>query len=451
MKGWVIPVMMAVGLGYVSKAVEGQTVLDNYIKRGLDSNLALRQKDFNLQQARLDLQRARSLFFPRADFASQYTLASGGRSIDIPVGDLLNDVYTTLNQLTASGKFPQLANQSVQFLPNNFHDTRVELALPVYNRQLGYNREIQEERIRTRQLEIDAYKRELVKNIKGAYYQYLQADKAVNIYTNALQLANENLRVAEKLVQNDMATREVTFRAKSQVSQVQTLLIEARNNRQNAAAYFNFLLNEPLTNAVETDSSLLEQVQLPESIATETPDRREELAQLKSYQSILHTNLKLNRSYFIPVVNAFYQIGFQGYGVKFNNDQFYQLGGLQLQWPLFRANDNKFKIRQSELELEALGARYKEVEQQLNLQVQTALNNYRSALQLLQSLRDEVQSSAETYRLAERRYREGQALQIELIDARTQLTNAQIQYSLAQLAALTRAAELEYATASYKF
>jgi outer membrane protein len=451
MKGWVIPVMMAVGLGYVSKAVEGQTVLDNYIKRGLDSNLALRQKDFNLQQARLDLQRARSLFFPRADFASQYTLASGGRSIDIPVGDLLNDVYTTLNQLTASGKFPQLANQSVQFLPNNFHDTRVELALPVYNRQLGYNREIQEERIRTRQLEIDAYKRELVKNIKVAYYQYLQADKAVNIYTNALQLANENLRVAEKLVQNDMATREVTFRAKSQVSQVQTLLIEARNNRQNAAAYFNFLLNEPLTNAVETDSSLLEQVQLPESIATETPDRREELAQLKSYQSILHTNLKLNRSYFIPVVNAFYQIGFQGYGVKFNNDQFYQLGGLQLQWPLFRANDNKFKIRQSELELEALGARYKEVEQQLNLQVQTALNNYRSALQLLQSLRDEVQSSAETYRLAERRYREGQALQIELIDARTQLTNAQIQYSLAQLAALTRAAELEYATASYKF
>jgi outer membrane protein len=451
MKGWVIPVMMAVGLGYVSKAVEGQTVLDNYIKRGLDSNLALRQKDFNLQQARLDLQRARSLFFPRADFASQYTLASGGRSIDIPVGDLLNDVYTTLNQLTASGKFPQLANQSVQFLPNNFHDTRVELALPVYNRQLGYNREIQEERIRTRQLEIDAYKRDLVKNIKVAYYQYLQADKAVNIYTNALQLANENLRVAEKLVQNDMATREVTFRAKSQVSQVQTLLIEARNNRQNAAAYFNFLLNEPLTNAVETDSSLLEQVQLPESIATETPDRREELAQLKSYQSILHTNLKLNRSYFIPVVNAFYQIGFQGYGVKFNNDQFYQLGGLQLQWPLFRANDNKFKIRQSELELEALGARYKEVEQQLNLQVQTALNNYRSALQLLQSLRDEVQSSAETYRLAERRYREGQALQIELIDARTQLTNAQIQYSLAQLAALTRAAELEYATASYKF
>jgi len=451
MKSWVIPVILALGFGGITKGAVGQTVLDNYIKRGLDSNLALRQKDFNLQQARLDLKRAQSLFYPRADFASQYTLASGGRSIDIPVGDLLNEVYSTLNELTASGKFPQLANQSVQFLPNDFHDTRIELTVPVLNKQIRYNRDIQEESIRTRQLEMDAYKRELVKSIKIAYYQFLQADKAVNIYTNALQLANENLRVAEKLVQNEMATREVTLRAKSQVSQVQASLIEARNNRQNAAAYFNFLLNEPLTHTVVTDSTLLEQVSLPESIVTETSDRREELAQLKSYQTILNTSLKLNRSYLVPVINAFYQAGFQGYGFRFNNDQFYQLGGLQLQWPLFRANDNKYKVRQSELELEAVGARYREVEQQLNLQVQTAQNNYRSALQLLQSRRDEVQSSAETYRLAERRYREGQALQLELIDARTQLTNAQIQYSLAQLAALTRAAELEYATASYKF
>jgi len=451
MKSWVIPVILALGFGGITKGAVGQTVLDNYIKRGLDSNLALRQKDFNLQQARLDLKRAQSLFYPRADFASQYTLASGGRSIDIPVGDLLNEVYSTLNELTASGKFPQLANQSVQFLPNDFHDTRIELTVPVLNKQIRYNRDIQEESIRTRQLEMNAYKRELVKSIKIAYYQFLQADKAVNIYTNALQLANENLRVAEKLVQNEMATREVTLRAKSQVSQVQASLIEARNNRQNAAAYFNFLLNEPLTHTVVTDSTLLEQVSLPESIVTETSDRREELAQLKSYQTILNTSLKLNRSYLVPVINAFYQAGFQGYGFRFNNDQFYQLGGLQLQWPLFRANDNKYKVRQSELELEAVGARYREVEQQLNLQVQTAQNNYRSALQLLQSRRDEVQSSAETYRLAERRYREGQALQLELIDARTQLTNAQIQYSLAQLAALTRAAELEYATASYKF
>jgi outer membrane protein TolC len=94
---------------------------------------------------------------------------------------------------------------------------------------------------------------------------------------------------------------------------------------------------------------------------------------------------------------------------------------------------------------------YKDVEQQLTLQVRTSANNYRSAIQTLQARTDEVQSTQETYRFAERRFREGQALQLELIDARTQLTNAQLNYSLAQLAVLTRAAELERVMASYSF
>ena len=452
MKGkQVLVSMLIMGLIMVVQAATGQAILENYIRLGLDSNLALRQKNFDLETAKLDLKRAQALFYPQANFLSQYTLASGGRTQNIPIGDLLNDVYTTLNQLTGANKFPQVSNQNIRFLPNDFHDTRVELFFPVLNRQIKYNREIKEELIHSQQAHADAYKRELVKSIKEAYYRYLQASNAVDIYDNARELVNENLRVSEKLVQNGKATREIVLRARVQVSQVQTSLTEARNNRQNAAAYFNFLLNRPLTDAVVVDSLATEQLNLSIPPYVDVPTRREELVRLRSLQKVSNTNLKMNRAYWFPVVNAFYNVGFQGFGFRFNNDQFYQLGGLQLQWPLFRANDNKHKIRQAELESDALATQYKEVEQQLSLQVQTTYNNYRSAVQTLQSVADEMQSTAETYRLTERRFREGQALQIELIDARTQLTNAQLRYSLAQLAALTRSAELEYATASYKF
>ncbi|HEY8970322.1 MAG TPA: hypothetical protein VIM64_14560, partial [Puia sp.] len=100
-------------------SVASSAILEEYIRMGLDSNLALRQRSFDLQKALLDLKRAQSLFYPQAAFSSQYTLAHGGRSQDIPVGDLLNGVYSTLNQLTTSNKFPQVANQSIQFLPND--------------------------------------------------------------------------------------------------------------------------------------------------------------------------------------------------------------------------------------------------------------------------------------------------------------------------------------------
>jgi len=450
-KSLTIPIAIGIAWVLFAQSADAQTTLDHYVKKGLEDNLALHQKSFDLQKAELDLKRAKTLFYPQASVNSQYTLASGGRTQDIPIGDLLNNVYSTLNQITGQSKFPQVENQKIAFLPNDFHDTRLEVLLPIVNADIYYNKAIKKELIQTQRADIDIYKRELVKNIKEAYYQYLQAGKAVEIYNNALALASENLRVSDKLMQNAMATKETVMRAKAQVSQVKASLIAATNQQLNAAAYFNCLLNQSLDAPVIADTTLFEQMNTNITTGLDVPVRREEFAKLQSAQKVVGTSIKMNRSYLVPKLNAFYNIGFQGYGFRFNGDQFYQLGGLQFKWDLFKANDNKYKIRQSQLDLEALGTQYKDVEQQLTLQVRMSVNNYRSAIQTVQARTDEVQSAQETYRFAERRFREGQALQIELIDARTQLTNAQLNYSLAQLAVLTRAAELERVTASYNF
>ncbi|HEY6902204.1 MAG TPA: TolC family protein, partial [Puia sp.] len=336
-------------------------ILEAYIHLALDSNLALHQRNFDLQRAQYDLKRAQSLFYPQGTFSSQYTVANGGRSQDIPVGDLLNGVYSSLNQLTGSNKFPQVANQSIQFLPNDYHDTRMEITLPILNTELQHNKEISRETINARQADRDIYRRDLVRNIRQAYYQYLQSGKAVEVYNTALGLVRENRRVSQKFVDNHMATREIVLRAQSQLSQVEASYIEAGNTRRNAAAYFNFLLNRPLESEILTDSSLMDPAAnsnadpgglsptaaAAPTAATGAPttsdnllSQREEFNRIKSFQNITASNLKWNRAYLIPKLNAFYDIGFQGYGYRFNSAQFYQLAGIQLIWPLFKANDN---------------------------------------------------------------------------------------------------------------
>jgi outer membrane protein len=428
---------------------EGQRILEKYTKMALDSNLALRQKTFDLKRAELDLDRARTLFYPQANFNAQYTLATGGRTQDIPIGDLLNDVYTTLNSLTSSNKFPQVQNQTINFLPNNFQDTKVEVTMPLYNPEIKYNRDIKSEMINGNIADVNMYKRELVKNIKHAYYDYLQASKSVEIYTNALAVVNENLRVNQKLVKNTMATQDVVLKAKAQVSQVQTSLIGAQQNQKNAAAYFNFLLNQPLETTIVNDFTIFQSLDNKISLSLDVPANREELLQIKSGQKALSTNLKLNESYKLPRLNAFYNVGFQGFGYKFFDKQFYQIGGLQLTWNIFRANDNKLKIKQTQLDMDAMQNQYAITEKQLQLQIATTYNTYISELQALQSSNDEVINSEEAYRLTDRKYREGQALQIELTQARTEMTTAEIKYSLAQLAVLKIAAELERVMATW--
>jgi outer membrane protein TolC len=436
-----------------SPVTAASSILDNYLRIGLDSNLALHQRNFDLQRSLLDLKRARAQFYPQAGFSSQYTLADGGRTQSIPVGDLLNGVYSTLNQLTGTNKFPQVANQSVQFLPNNFQDTKMEITFPILNTDLQYNKAVNSEIIHSRKADVDIYRRDLVRSIRQAYYQYLQTEKAVDVYSNALLNVKANLRVSEKFVENNMATRESVLRAQSQVSHVESSLIEAENDRRNATAYVNFLLNRPLDTPVLTDSALLtdDTPLTPPTENTAAIAGREELSRLKSTQDILASNLRWNQNYLIPKLNVFYDIGFQGYGYHFNGSQFYQLAGVNLTWNLFKAGDNKYKISQARIDIRSTDEQYRQLTDQLTLEQQTTVNNYASAVEALHALADEVRSARETYRLADKRYNEGNALQIELIDSRTQMTDAEIRLTLGRLAVLNRAADLERVEAAYQF
>jgi len=449
----IVLLLLSIAIGIQQLAAQNSSVLDDYLHLGLDSNLALHQRNFDLSKAQLDLKRAQSLFYPQAGFSSQYTLANGGRTQPIPIGDLLNGVYSTLNQLTNSNKFSQVANQSIAFLPNDFHDTKMEVTLPILDIDLQHHRDISRETINVRRADRDVYRRDLVRSIRQAYYQYLQTGKAVEVYTVSLSLVKENRRVSEKFVEQHMATREAVLRAQAQVSDVQSSLIEAQNDRRNAAAYFNFLLNRSLDSPVLTDTALMNgtDTSAVSDPATSVATSREEFTRLKSYEHILASNLSYDRNYLIPKLSAFYDVGYQGFGFHFNSTQFYQLAGVNLVWPLFKANDNKYRIRQARIDIDAVDDQYRDLTQQLTLEQQTTVNNYHSAIEALQALADEVSSAREAYRLVERRFNEGQALQVDLIDARNQYTSAEIRYSLGRLAVLSRAADLERVTAAYKF
>ena len=76
-----------------------QSPLDNYVKIGLENNLALQQNTMSLKKAAYALKVAKGMFLPSASMQARYSLAQGGRTIDFPIGDLLNPVYSTLNQI----------------------------------------------------------------------------------------------------------------------------------------------------------------------------------------------------------------------------------------------------------------------------------------------------------------------------------------------------------------
>jgi len=177
---------------FVSLPLLGQkSVLDTYIATAFQQNITVQQKSIQVEKAMIALKTAQSLYQPNLSFQGAYQSGEGGRSIAFPVGDLLNPVYSTLNALTRTTQFPQISNVETNFFPRNFYDMKVQSTMPIYNKDLSYNKQLQSQQIELQQVDLSLYKRELVKQIKTAYFQYLLSLGLQKVYQNSLYVAQE--------------------------------------------------------------------------------------------------------------------------------------------------------------------------------------------------------------------------------------------------------------------
>lgn len=430
-----------------AKAATSQGVIEKYISEAFQNNLVLKEKNVSLDKSLVALQEAKSLFLPVTSFDAQYLLADGGRTIDIPVGTLMNPVYTTLNQLTGSEKFPQIGDVSEQLNPNNFYDVRIKTVMPIVNPDIKINRDIKKQQITLQQYEVDIYKRELVKEVKSAYFNYLSATKALDIYKSALEVVNQNLKVNRSLLQNGKGLPAYVSRAESEVNKVEIQLQNAINDQKNARAYFNFLLNKSLQDDIQIADHDFVLEKYTDTVAS--VDKREELKSLSTAKDINNNVLKMNKSFRTPRLNAFVDLGSQGFDFTVNNQSLFYLGGLQLKVPIFTGKSNLYKIQQTKLDLQSLDLKEDNTMKQLQLAASVSRNNVDNAWNGYLSLLKQEESSQKYFHLIDRGFREGINSFIEFLDARNQLTSVQLQLNIQKYKVLTAIADYERQTASY--
>jgi len=444
---WILSIALAMQL-----PVNAQNIPPEYLHEALNNNLVLKEKKISLEKSLITLKEARSLFLPTSWFETDYTLARGGRSIDIPVGDLLNPVYKSLNQLTGTTGFPAIKNRSEQLLPNNFYDARLKTTLPLIDPDLKINRDIKQQQTLLQQNEIDIYKRELIKEVKIAYYNYLMAGEAVHIYENALQAVNENLRINKSLLANGKGLPAYVSRAESEVKQVESQLHNSVNEHQNTQAYFNFLLNKPFTDSIITAEIIPDQNGFPLSVAAnDNISGREEIKSLNISRDINLNIHRMDQSFRIPRLNAFLDLASQGFDFKVNDKSFFYLGGLQLQIPIFSGKRNLYKIEQTKLDAQSIELETNNTKQQLELAASVSKNNAASAYNNYQAALKQRESSQKYFTLIDKGYREGVNSFIEFLDARNQLTNSELQVNINKYKTLAAVADYERQTASYSF
>jgi len=232
-----------------------QSIVDNYVHSGLTSNLALANQDIEVDKSRAALAAARARFFPELALAARYTRADGGRQFDLPVGQLLNPAYQTLNELLiANGgvaRFSAIADQAIPLQLPREQDTRITLRQPLYAPAITAGVAAARASLGAAGYSREAYRRELRRDITVAYLEWLKACNAAAILSASEATLAENLRVNQSLYDNGKSTHDTVLRARAEWLGVQQQQRDAQNGVDQARSYLNFLLNRPLATPLE--------------------------------------------------------------------------------------------------------------------------------------------------------------------------------------------------------
>ena len=446
MKNFYMKIYRLVFFTLLSVPAFGQNTLEDYIRIGLENNQEFIRQQLQTQIAEQEWKEAKGKFMPDISLEASYMWADGGRTIDVPAGDLINPAYRGLNEILGEERYPtNISNTNEQFLPNDFHETKIRLIQPILNTSIYFNEKAKAARVSAEQAREQALKNTLIKEIKTAYFRYLSSVEQVDIFNETRTLLQDIVEVNERLVRNNKATKEAVYAAEAELRALESQLAAAVKQENTSRLFFNYLLNRDLETPIIVDSvatKFSSDYSLDE-LKNEALNQRREIRQMEFGLEANNHALKLNRSYRIPEINFVGDLGYQGFEYTFDENQEFWLIRLGLTWPIFQGGQNKSKIQQSALKSQQLESRLAELRQQIQLEVSNAFYAYQEAIATLESREAQLKSATENFRIISSKYREGQALPVESREARTGYTTAQLAEIIARYNVLVKKAELE--------
>ena len=433
-------------ISFGASALRAQSrAIDDYVALGLKQNFGLRQEELAVQRSGAALREARGLFFPTATLNARHTDVRG-RVIDF--GEFINPVFATLNQLTGTANFPT----DVELRLPLKQETSVRVAQPVFQPAIsaGYRAAgaVRDAQAATRDARIFAVAGE----IRSAYLQHAKARRLAELRATTRLLLEEQVRVISRLIESGRATPDALSRARAELSDVIQREAEARQLVDASAQSFNMMLGRALTEEVvvekEGDLAFGAMPSLEDALAAGTGGRAE-LRALGAAERAATAQRRAAQSNYLPNMAVALDYGVQGNDYRFSNDVDFTTLSVVASWNLFNGGRDAARAEQAGLEARRLALQGEDAKRGVELQVRLAWQAAEVARAGITTAEDQRVAAARTHELVRRRAEEGLASPLELSQARTQLTAAELNAVFTTYDYYLRRVELDRAAALY--
>ena len=307
-----------------------------------------------------------------------------------------------------------------------------------------------EEQVKFNELDVERRREDLRVNTANEYYDLQTAIESIRINQAFLEEAERNLRDTSLREEVGVGTRFDVLRAEVQVANARQDLVNAQRDRQVAQRTLARRLNVPPSLTITTVPVEVAgnwPLTLEESIVLAYQNRAE-LEQQLAQRDINEQLRRSELSVLGPQVDLFatYQtsdILTQDGGFEDN----YQFGA-RVAWTLYEGGAARARAQQRELEIEIAESNFEETRNTIRLGVESAYFNLQSNFTNIETARLAADQAQEALDLAILRFDAGVGTQLEILEAQSELTDAEVNLVQAVVGYNRSLAELERAVSN---
>ncbi|UJH92896.1 TolC family protein [Antarcticibacterium sp. 1MA-6-2] len=307
------------------------------------------------------------------------------------------------------------------------------------------------------QLNAQLTNEEIIEKVATAYYQVYQTQQMLENLQSNLELTEQTVNIVKGLFENGLA-KEIDYdRSKVALNNLIASRQQALNAVELSENALKFMIGMSMSQEIRLPAEAFQPVVLPGKNLE--MNERTELQLLNKQIELLNWQKKATLAEYYPSAALVANYGWLGQGdvVPLWNGKdkgvFWSdlsAVGLNIQIPIFNGGATKSRVKQNQIDIEKAQADFRETELALQLAYSNALAQLENNLITIRTQEENVELAQEVYQDTQNNYGLGLASLNDMLDAerdlaeaKNNLTNARLDYKLAEVELLKSQGKLE--------
>jgi outer membrane protein TolC len=340
--------------------------------------------------------------------------------------------YDTLNELLMQDFMSGLIS-GLPFGRRNTYLAAVQVAQPLFTGgRISGTRAAARHYEQAAHHQLDEAESEVVLQVRVAYMNALLVTRLQAIARDSRRSADAHYRQVEAFRQAGTSSEFDLLRARVDLENREPLVVRADNAARLALLEVKRLVNLPVEQAVLLTSTLdPSQVVVDENAIARRLERRPLLLAAREGVAVREAGVRVARGEWFPAVSLVGNLGFQAYPNAVTPPGFSEWRqdwsvALAVSWMPFDGFGRRGRIAEAQAALRDARAQQALVEEGLHIELAAAIGEYRTAQVEIAARRQTVGLAEETLELAQLRFGNGLATQLDVSDAALLLDEARV-------------------------